>query len=79
MSKLAKAIYTHLITKPKYNRVCIERDAAKEDIKRVNIAMKELTDGFKDKQEVWEKELKKQEEKIIKLKKQIVKLKEDKK
>lgn len=74
---LTKAIYVHLITRPKYNRVCIERDGLKGDIKRVNIAMKELTDGFKDKQEVWETELKKQEEKIIKLKKENVRLKEE--
>ena len=74
---LTKAIYVHLITRTKYNKVCIERDAAKEDIKHVNIAMTKLTDGFKEKEKIWTEELIKQEKQIIKLKKENVRLKEE--
>ena len=70
---IKKAIYEHLITKPKYNRKCLELEIAKEDKEK----MREQRDTAKrvhqiQKQE-WEKALIEQEQEIIKLKKRKTK------
>lgn len=79
MSNLTKAIYEHLITKKKYNSKCIECEALKEDIARINIRMNEQKEKFEVIRKEWEEKLKDQEEQIIKLKKKNIKLKEEKK
>lgn len=72
MNKLAKAIYTHLITKTKYNRVCLERDVARQE--RDEYKEQRDTDKaiYLKRKEIWEQTLKEQEEEIIRLKKRKV-------
>lgn len=69
---IKKAIYVHLITKPKYNKKCLEVDTLKEDIARLNIKMNEQKVMFEAKRQEWEEELKKQEKQIIRLKKKLI-------
>lgn len=69
---IKKAIYVHLITKPKYNKKCLEVDTLKEDIARLNIKMNEQKVMIEAKRQEWEEELKKQEKQIIKLKKKLI-------
>lgn len=73
---IKKAIYEHLITKPKYNKKCLEVDTLKEDIARLNIRMNEQKNIFDEQKTVWTEELRKQEEEIIKLKKKLSRTKE---
>lgn len=69
---LRKAIWEHLITKGKYNRVCLERDVARQE----RDEYKEQRDTNKaiylKRKEIWEQTLKEQEEEIIRLKKRKV-------
>ena len=69
---IKKAIYVHLITKPKYNKKCLEVDTLKEDIARLNIKMNEQKVMFEAKRQEWEDELRKQEKQIIRLKKKLI-------
>ena len=73
---LIKAIYVHLITKPKYNKKCLEVDMLKLDIKNILIEQHEQEIAHKKEKEIWEKALKEQEEEIIRLKKRKAKKKE---
>ena len=72
MSNLTKGIWEHLITKGKYNRVCLERDVARQE----RDEYKEQRDTNKaiylKRKEIWEQTLKEQEEEIIRLKKRKV-------
>jgi len=70
---ITKAIYEHLITKPKYNRKSLEVEVLKEDIARLKIQMKEQEKAFDIKKTIWEETLKDQEEEIIKLKRRNAK------
>lgn len=72
---LTKRIFEHLITKPKYNKKCIECDALKMDITKRDILMNEQKEIFNSRRQEWDKTLKEQESEIIKLKKKIVKMK----
>lgn len=69
---IKKAIYVHLITKPKYNKKCLEVDTLKEDIARLNIKMNEQKVMIEAKRQEWEDELRKQEKQIIRLKKKLI-------
>lgn len=78
MNKLIKAIYIHLITKPKYNKKCLEVDMLKLDIKNILIEQHEEENIHKIEKQVWEQKLKEQEEKIIEFKKKQMKNKTSK-
>ena len=69
MSDLSKAIYEHLITKRKYNKLKIKLEVAREEIQRLNVEIRVEKLKHQKKYEEWEKALKEQEEQIIKLKK----------
>lgn len=70
---IRKAIYEHLITKAKYNRVCLERDVARQE--RDEYKEQRDTDKaiYLKRREIWEQTLKEQEEEIIRLKKRKAK------
>ena len=72
MSDLSKAIYEHLITKRKYNKLKIKLEVAREEIQRLNVEIRVEKLKHQKKYEEWEKALKEQEEQIIKLKKRKV-------
>lgn len=73
MNKLVKAIYTHLITKPKYNSLKLKYDIKCEDLQKAQVELNTTRMIYKKKEEIWNKVLKEQEEEIIKLKKRKVK------
>ena len=69
---IRKAIYEHLITKRKYNKLKIKLEVAREEIQRLNVEIRAEKLKHQKKYEEWEKALKEQEEQIIKLKKRKV-------
>lgn len=69
---LRKAIWEHLITKGKYNRVCLERDVARQERDEYKEQRETNKAIYLKRKEIWEQTLKEQEEEIIRLKKRKV-------
>lgn len=70
---LRKAIWEHLITKTKYNRVCLERDVARQERDEYKDQRDTNKSIYLKRKEIWEQTLKEQEEEIIRLKKKGIK------
>ena len=78
MNKLSKAIYTHLITKPKYNRLKIEKE---EEIRIREERTRERDEQIKINKilkQKFDEELDKLIKEKIELKEEIIKLKKRK-
>lgn len=67
-----KALWEHLITRRKYNKLQIKYEIAKEDRRKLETEYEIKKKQFEIKQRIWEQALKEQEEQIIELKKRGV-------
>ena len=72
-SGLSKGIWEHLKTKKKYNTLLLKYNILQEELERKSSKLITEKRIHLKRQEVWEKTLKEQEEKIIELKKKGVK------
>lgn len=70
---LRKALYEHLKTQKKYNTLLLKYNVLQEELDRKSSELITERRIHIRRQEVWEKKLKEQEEKIIELKKKGVK------
>lgn len=68
---MRQAIWEHLITKRKYNKLMIKYELAKEDIEHKVVQLNTEKRIHQKQKEIWEKELAEQELQIIELKKKI--------
>ena len=79
MGKLGKAIYEHLLTKGKYNKLKIKLDIKNEDYDKKVVELETEKRIHTIRKNIWEKNLIEQENEIIDLKKEIANLKKRKK
>lgn len=68
MKNLVNALYEHLITKKKYNKLLIQLEGFKEDLERKTLELNTNRKLLKKEKAIWDKILKEQEEEIIRLK-----------
>ena len=66
---LRKAIYEHLITKPKYNKATMTIEVLRDELQRKSVELNTERLIHKKEKEIWETKLKEQEKEIIELKK----------
>lgn len=71
MKEFGSRIYEHLITKRKYNKLQIKLDVKTEECDKKVIELNQERRKNKIQQEVWERNLKEQEETIVELKKKL--------
>ena len=71
MKEFGSRIYEHLITKRKYNKLQIKLDVKTEEYDKKVIELNQERRKNKIQQEVWERNLKEQEETIVELKKKL--------
>ena len=71
MKEFGSRIYEHLITKRKYNKLQIKLDVKTEEYDKKVIELNQERRKHKIQQEVWERNLKIQEETIVELKKKL--------
>ena len=70
---LRKAIYEHLITKPKYNKANMTIEVLRDELQRKSVELNTERLIHKKEKEIWETKLKEQEKEIIELKKRKIK------
>lgn len=71
MKEFGSRIYEHLITKRKYNKLQIKLDVKTEEYDKKVIELNQERRKHKIQQDVWERNLKEQEETIVELKKKL--------
>lgn len=76
MKNLVNALYEHLITKKKYNKLLIQLEGFKEDLERKTLELNTNRKLLKKEKAIWDKILKEQEEEIIRLKRRRRKINE---
>jgi hypothetical protein len=72
MKNLVNALYEHLITKKKYNKLLIQLEGFKEDLERKTLELNTNRKLLKKEKAIWDKILKEQEEEIIELKRRKI-------
>lgn len=72
MKNLVNALYEHLITKKKYNKLLIQLEGFKEDLERKTLELNTNRKLLKKEKAIWDKILKEQEEEIIRLKRRKI-------
>lgn len=72
MKNLVNALYEHLITKKKYNKLLIQLEGFKEDLERKTLELNTNRKLLKKEKAIWDKILKEQEEEIIGLKRRKI-------
>lgn len=65
---ITKAIYEHLVTKGKYNKLMLKYEVAREDLEKKQVELNTERRIHSKQKEIWEQKLTEQEEEIIKLK-----------
>lgn len=71
MKEFGSRIYEHLITKRKYNKLQIKLDIKTEEYDKKVIELNQERRKHKILQDIWEKDLKAQEEEIVELKRKL--------